>query len=62
MNNKISVRQFAEKLASECGISPEDAQQYVKLYFDKVIECLRSGENVELPGLGKFSLTRQTDC
>lgn len=62
MNNKISVRQFAEKLASECGISTEDAQQYVKLYFDKVIECLRSGENVELPGLGKFSLTRQTDC
>lgn len=62
MNNKIPVRQFAEKLATECGVSPEEAQQFVKIYFEKVIERLRAGENVELPGLGSFNLTHNSDC
>lgn len=62
MNNKIPVRQFAEKLATECGVSSDEAQQFVKIYFEKVIERLRSGENVELPGLGSFNLTHNSDC
>lgn len=61
MNNKIPVRQFAEKLANECGITSEEAQQFVKVYFEKVIERLREEENVEIPGLGNFSLTHNLE-
>lgn len=61
MNKKIPVRQFAEKLASECGVEPEIAQQYIKTYFDNVTELLRMGEDVDIAGLGNFSVTLNSE-
>lgn len=57
MNSKIPVRQFAEKLAAECNVDQHVAQQFVKLYFDEVVSRLRSGEEIEIPELGKFSVS-----
>lgn len=57
MNGKIPVKQFAEKIAAESGVSQEVAQQFVKLYFDEVVARLKVGETIDISGLGKFSLT-----
>lgn len=57
MNSKIPVKQFAEKIAAESGVSQEVAQQFVKLYFDEVVARLKVGETIDIPGLGKFNLT-----
>lgn len=57
MNSKIPVKQFAEKIAAESGVSQEVAQQFVKLYFDEVVARLKVGETIDITGLGKFSLT-----
>lgn len=57
MNSKIPVKQFAEKIAAESGVSQEVAQQFVKLYFDEVVARLKVGETIDISGLGKFSLT-----
>lgn len=57
MNSKIPVKQFAEKIAAESGVSQEVAQQFVKLYFDEVVARLKMGETIDISGLGKFSLT-----
>ena len=57
MNSKIPVKQFAEKIAAESGVSQEVAQQFVKLYFDEVVARLKMGETIDIPGLGKFNLT-----
>lgn len=43
MNSKIPVKQFAEKIAAESGVSQEVAQQFVKLYFDEVVARLKRG-------------------
>lgn len=57
MNSKIPVKQFAEKIAAESGVSQDVAQQFVKLYFDEVVARLKVGETIDISGLGKFSLT-----
>lgn len=57
MNSKIPVKQFAEKIAAESGVSQEVAQQFVKLYFDEVVARLKVGETIDIPGLGEFNLT-----
>lgn len=57
MNSKIPVKQFAEKIAAESGVSQDVAQQFVKLYFDEVVARLKVGEIIDISGLGKFSLT-----
>lgn len=60
MNQKIPIRIFADKLSAETGISVEDAQKFIKTYFDEVAYNLHGGEPVKIQGLGSFSLTQSS--
>lgn len=60
MNQKISIRIFADKLSAETGISVEDAQRFIKTYFDEVAYNLHGGEPVKIQGLGSFYLTQSS--
>lgn len=60
MNQKIPIRIFADKFSAETGISVEDAQRFIKTYFDEVAYNLHGGEPVKIQGLGSFSLTQSS--
>jgi bacterial DNA-binding protein len=60
MNQKIPIRIFADKLSAETGISVEDAQKFIKTYFDEVAYNLHGGEPVKIQGLGSFFLTQSS--
>lgn len=60
MNQKIPIRIFADKLSAETGISVEDAQKFIKTYFDEVAYNLHGGEPVNINGLGAFFLTQSS--
>lgn len=56
MNSKIPLRQLAERLAEKAGIMPEEAELFIKDFFNHVvIEAIESGEAVTIEGLGTFA-------
>ncbi len=56
MNTKTPLRQLAETIAQEAGITTDDAQIFVKELFAIVAEELSCGESVDIPGLGTFTV------
>ncbi|MDE6052111.1 MAG: HU family DNA-binding protein [Paramuribaculum sp.] len=55
MNNKIPLRTLAESMAEKAGVSPAEAQGFIKAVFQQVIEALYAGDDVELDSFGKFT-------
>lgn len=58
MEQKITVQQFAESVASVSGMQSDEALRFIKLIFKSVAEKLHEGEPVELQSVGRFSLSK----
>jgi nucleoid DNA-binding protein len=46
--------QLAERLARQTGLTRSDARNEVDKLVQKILEKLRQGESVKLPGVGKL--------
>ena len=56
MNQKIPFHDLSARIASATGISVENAEQFVKNFFELLSESLVKGENVKIKGLGSFAV------
>lgn len=54
MNDKIPLRQLAEEISSETGVSVDRANAFIKATFEIIGNRLLDGEAVSLPGIGRF--------
>ena len=52
----MNVTELAEKVATKHGVDKKQARQLVEGVFDEVIEAARQGEEVSIPGFGKFKV------
>lgn len=59
MNNKISLKNFAEVLSKELNISEEESEVFIKQLFETISAELKAGNEVYLDGIGTFSLTNE---
>lgn len=48
--------QFVEEFAEEIGLSKLEADRAVRLVFESIEAALMEGEEVSVPGFGKFSI------
>jgi len=51
----ITKIKFAQKLADKMGVSKKQGLEWLDAFVDEVTKALRSGEKVNIPGLGEFS-------
>lgn len=55
MNRKIPFHELAALLAANCNITPEEAEEFIKNFFDLIAQTLTEGETVKIKGIGTFS-------
>lgn len=55
MNEKIPVNRLAQEIAASVGSSPSEVQQFIKDLFAYVEAEVSAGNDVSVPGLGRFS-------
>lgn len=55
MNNKIPLSKIAELTAKDAGVGQNESLQFVKDLFAVIEEDVSLGNEVTVPGLGKFS-------
>lgn len=55
MNNKIPYHELAILLAGKCNITPAEAENFIKSFFDQLTRSLIEGETVKIKGIGIFS-------
>lgn len=55
MNEKIPVNRLAQEIAAAVGSSPSEVQQFIKDLFAYVEAEVSAGNDVSVPGLGRFS-------
>lgn len=55
MNEKIPVNRLAQEIAAAIGSSPSEVQQFIKDLFAYVEAEVSAGNDVSVPGLGRFS-------
>lgn len=55
MNEKIPVNRLAQEIAAVVGSSPSEVQQFIKDLFAYVEAEVSAGNDVSVPGLGRFS-------
>ncbi|WP_045235240.1 HU family DNA-binding protein [Deinococcus pimensis] len=56
-SSKLGKTQMVDLLASRSGLSKKDAAHAFDTLGDILVEALRSGQTVGMPGLGTFSVT-----
>ena len=52
----MKKKELIERIAEEAGTSRSEAQRYFEAFEEVVTEALKSGEEVQIPGFGKFSV------
>ena len=50
----MNKKQLIEKIAVEKGVSKARAEEMVNAIFSTIVEELKAGENVKIPGFGNF--------
>lgn len=55
--NKIAKTQLVEMLADKSSLNKKQAGEAVATVLDSIIEALKQGKSVGLPGLGTLSVT-----
>lgn len=61
MNRKIPFHELASLLATNCNITPDEAEDFVKNFFDLIAQTLIAGETVKIKGVGTFTPTGDAD-
>jgi DNA-binding protein HU-beta len=56
-SSRLGKTQMVDLLASRSGLSKKDAASAFDTLGDILVEALRSGQTVGMPGLGTFSVT-----
>ena len=57
MNEKITLQDIVNLLCEKQGISPKEAETFVRAMFDLIEEALTNEKYVKIKGLGTFKLT-----
>ena len=57
MNEKITLQDIVNLLCERQGISPKEAETFVRTMFDLIEEALTNEKYVKIKGLGTFKLT-----
>ena len=57
MNRKIPYHELAAMLAGHCNITPAEAENFIKSFFDQLTRSLTEGETVKIKGIGTFAPT-----
>lgn len=52
----LTKADMAEHMLTVVGLSRKESKEVVELFFDKICESLRSGQQVKLSGFGNFEL------
>jgi DNA-binding protein HU-beta len=52
----MNVTELAEKVATKHGVDKKQARQLVEGVFKEVVEAAQHGEEVSIPGFGKFKV------
>ena len=52
----MNVTELADKIATKHGVEKKQARQLIEGVFDEVIEAARQGEEISIPGFGKFKV------
>lgn len=55
-SNKIAKTQLVEMVADKTGLTKKQTEEAVGTMLDVVVEALKSGKSVGLPGLGTLSV------
>ena len=58
---KINLQQLAKTLAQKKKISQKDAEAFLRVFFDAVIQNVTTGGQVKIKSLGTFKLTQVLD-
>ena len=59
MNEKITLQDIVNLLCEKQGISPKEAETFVRAMFDLIEEALANEKYVKIKGLGTFKLTEE---
>lgn len=57
-SNKIAKTQLVEMVADKSSLNKKQAGEAVATVLDSIVNALRSGKSVGLPGLGTLSVTK----
>ncbi len=52
----MKKKELIERIAEEADVPASEAQKYVAAFEEIVTEALKSGEEVQITGFGKFSV------
>jgi DNA-binding protein HU-beta len=52
----MKKKELIERIAEESGASKSEAHKYFEAFEEVVTEALKSGEEVQITGFGKFSV------
>lgn len=61
MNNKIPLKQLAERVSQTSGIDVEKSSAFIKNVFALISQSLIQGQTAEIDGIGKFTPTHNAD-
>lgn len=57
MAEKIAKTQLVDLVADKANISKKDASEAISALLECIVEALKSGKHVGLPGVGTLSIT-----
>lgn len=57
MSEKIAKTQLVDLIASKTSLSKKEASEAITVMLDAIIDTLKKGGSVGLPGLGTLSVT-----
>lgn len=55
----VNKTQLIERIANETGSSKSDAQKFFEQFVNTVTDSLKSGEDVQITGFGKFYVQKR---
>lgn len=55
----MTKAEFVDKLAEKAKITKKQATEDIKLIFDTMAEGLAAGQEIAIPGFGKFSVVKR---
>lgn len=55
----MNVTELAEQIASKHGVERKQARQVIEGVFKAVVEAAQKGEEVSIPGFGKFKVAER---
>ena len=57
----MTKQEFVDRVASKAGIEKRDAAKAVDAFLDSITDALKSGQDVNFTGFGKFSTQQRAE-